>query len=260
MGYLNLEKKILGSYLSGEVIETGSAISTFKKGDAIFGISGAKFGGYAEYITLPENFAFTKMPSNLLYEEAAPIGLGLDSLHFIKKSKLKSGEKILINGAGGGIGTYAVQIAKHYGAHVTVVDSADKLEMLIQQGADQAIDYQNESLSKYGAEYDVIFDVVGAISHVKSLRLLNKKGRYLSAIPEINRILLGWVASIFSTKKSMTGLTSASTEDLNTLKDLVEKGVLKTMIERTYELSEIPEAHRYIESGKKSGNIVLVNQ
>ena len=168
-------KRILGSYLAGEVESVGVDVKSFKKGDQLFGIS-PRFGAHAEYICLSDKYALSRLPSNMTYEEAAPVGLGLDSLHFLKKVKIKKGEEVLINGAGGGIGTYAVQLAKDFGATVTAVDSNNKLQMLRSIGADKVIDYREGDFTNKGTTYDIVFDVVGTLSHTRSLRLLKKMG------------------------------------------------------------------------------------
>ncbi len=259
--------KILGGYLAGEVEAVGADVTRFKPGDRIFGVSGPKFGSYAEYISLPETTALVRLPGNISFAQAAPVGLALDSLHFIRLAGLKKGETILINGAGGGIGTYAVQLAKELGAAVTAVDAASKLDMLRSVGADYVIDYTTEQFAQSGKTYDVILDVVGKISLPDALRLLNRKGRYFSAIPSPYRSILGLLHSGYdylpwrrTGKRTGTGLTSPSVEDMEHLKGLLASGHLKTILERSYTLAEVAEAHRHIESGAKSGNVVLVIQ
>jgi len=257
--YFGLRKprqKILGSYLAGEIESVGRDVKSFKKGAQLFGIS-PRFGAHAEYICLSDKYALTKLPSNMTYEEAAPIGLGLDSLHFLKKTKINKGESVLINGAGGGIGTYAVQLAKYFEATVTAVDSNNKLEMLHSIGADKVIDYREGDFTKKGTTYDIVFDVVGTLSHTRSLRLLNKNGRYISAIPIFSRLLPSLWVSLTSNKKMMTGLTNPHIEDLEFLKELIEEGQLKTIIDSKYDLKEVPDAHRYVEQGIKKGNVVI---
>lgn len=257
--YFGLRKpriKTLGSYFAGEIESVGSEVKSFKVGDQLFGIS-PTFGAHAEFVCLSEAYALTKLPSNMSFEEAAPVGLGLDSLHFLKKAKIKKGEHVLINGAGGGIGTYAVQLAKHFGAKVTAVDSKNKLEMLRSIGADMVVDYEKGDFTKKGITYDIVFDVVGSLSHNRSLRLLNNKGRYISAIPLITRLLPNLWVSLTSNKKMMTGLTNPHIEDLDFLKDLIEAGQLKTIIDSTFDLKGVADAHRYLEQALKQGNVVI---
>lgn len=249
-------KTILGSYLAGEIESVGEEVKSFKKGDRLFGIS-TRFGSHAEYICLLDTCILTELPNNMTYEEAAPVALALDSLHFLKKAKISDKDEVLINGAGGGIGTYAVQLAKYFGAKVTAVDSADKLEMLHAVGADKVIDYKEGDFTKNEVTYDIVFDVVGALSYKQSLRLLNKKGRYISAVPLLSRLFPGLWTSLTSKKKMMTGLTSPHVGDLDFLKELIEAGQLKTVIDRRYSLDEAADAHRYIEQGRKKGNVVI---
>ena len=250
-------KQILGGYVSGEVVAIGSDVTKFKIGDQLFGLSGVDFGGYAEYVAISEKAALTTLPKGISHTEAVPLGLGLDSLHFMKMAKIKPGQTVLINGAGGGIGTYAIQLAKYYGAHVTAVDGGDKFDMMQEVGADTVLDYMAPDFATMTNTYDVVFDVVGKVPYNRSLQLLNPTGKYISAIPQWPRTIRAALTSFGRKKKIMTGLTSGTTKDLNTLKSLMEKGHLKTVIDRTYALEEITEAHRYIESGQKKGNTVL---
>lgn len=257
--YFGLRKpriKTLGSYFAGEIVSVGSEVKSFKMGDQLFGIS-PTFGAHAEYICLSDKYALTKLPSHMSYEEAAPVGLGLDSLHFLKKAKIKKDDEVLINGAGGGIGTYAVQLARHFGATVTAVDGENKLEMLRSLGADKVIDYKKGDYTKSGTTYDIVFDVVGSLSHSRSLRLLNKKGRYISAIPLLSRVFPSLWVSLTSNRKMMTGLTNPHIEDLDFLKELIETGRLKTILDSNFELKAAADAHRYVEQGLKKGNVVI---
>lgn len=257
--YFGLRKprlRILGNYLAGEIEAVGLDVKSFKKGEQLFGIS-PRFGAHAEYICLSDKYALTKLPSNMTFGEAAPVGLGLDSLHFLKKTKISKGDEVLINGAGGGIGTYAVQLAKYFGATVTAVDSNNKLELLRSIGANKTIDYMKGDFTKNGNTYDIVFDVVGTLSHARSLNLLNKNGRYISAIPLFSRLFPNLWVSMTSKRKMMTGLTNPHIEDLNFLKDLIEAGQLKTIIDRNFDLKAVADAHRYVEQGSKKGNVVI---
>ena len=249
--------KVLGGYVAGEIEAVGEEVKDLKVGEKVFGVCGAKFGGYAEFVRLSSSFAIIPMPNNMTFEEAAPVALGLDSLHFLKKGKIQAGEKVLINGAGGGIGSYAVQLAKYFGAEVTAVDSGEKLEMLSAIGADHVIDYTKEDIAQAGVTYDLIFDVVGVIPHGKSLRMLRPKGRYLTAIPQLGRAILGMFNSLMSSKKIQTGLTSPTKEDLQYLKELIEAGHVQTVLDQRFALEDVPKAHRYVEGGTKVGNVIL---
>ncbi len=255
-GLLKPRKQILGSYFAGEVMAVGDQVSTFSKGDRIFGIS-PKFATHAEYITLPGNVVSITMPSNMSYEEAAPLALATDSYFFLKKSRLKSGESILINGAGGGIGSYAIQLAKSYGAEVSAVDSADKLSFMQKNGAEHVFDYTQEDFYQNLGSYDVIMDVIGTIPYKKSMSLLNKHGRYISAIPTVPGLFQGIYTLITSTKRLMSGLSFDDANVLAHLKEAVEAGTLKTFIDTCFPLEQIIDAHRYVESNVKRGHVII---
>ena len=249
---------ILGMELAGEIELTGSTVKRFKKGDKVFAASGMGLGAYAEYICLPEDGALAIKPANSSYEEAAavPIG-GLEALHFLRKANIQRGHKLLIVGAGGSIGTYAVQIAKYYGAVVTGVDRTGKLDMLRAIGADQVIDYTQEDFTQSGQTYDIIFDVVGKSSFSGCIRSLKQNGRYLLANPGPSHMVRGLWISMTSSKKVIIGASNAKAEDLVFLKNLIEAGTIKPVIDRSYPLEEIAAAHRYAESGQKKGNLVI---
>ena len=249
---------ILGADLAGEVESVGKDVKLFKKGDQVFGNTGPKLGAYAEYICLPEEGMLAIKPANMTYEEAAavPVG-GLNALHFLRKGNIQSGQKVLINGAGGTIGTFAVQLAKYFGAEVTGVDSTEKLDMLRSIGADQVIDYSQEDFTKSGETYDVIFDVVGKSSFSGCIRSLNKNGFYILANPKLSLYIRRLWTSMKSSKKVITGLVSYKTEDLIFFKELIEAEKIKSVIDRDYPLGKIAEAHRYVETGQKIGNVVI---
>jgi len=249
---------ILGQELAGEIEAAGKDVKRFKEGDQVFGTPGFSMGTYAEYKCLPEDGVLAIKPANMTYEEAAsvPVG-GTEALHYLRKGNIQKGQKILINGAGGTIGTFSVQLAKHFGAEVTAVDSTVKLDMLRSIGADQVVDYTQEDFTKQGVTYDVIFDVVGKSSFSSSLRSLKQNGRYLMANPGLSQIVRGQWTSGRSSKKVISGSVSYNTENLVTLKELIEAGKIKSVIDRHYPLEQIPEAHRYVETGGKKGNVVI---
>jgi len=250
---------ILGMELAGEIEAVGKDVKRFKKGDKVFAATGfVHMGTYAEYICLPEDGAMALKPVTMSYEEAAavPVG-GLEALCFLRRGKVQSGQKVLINGAGGTIGPFAVQLAKYFGAEVTAVDSTEKLDMLRSIGADHVIDYTNEDFTQNGEAYDVIFDVVGKSSFSRSVRALKKNGRYLLANPGLSQMFRGRWTSKTSSKKVIWGAADEKTEDLIFLKELVEAGKLKAVIDRCYPLEQAVEAHRYVETGRKKGNVVI---
>jgi NADPH:quinone reductase-like Zn-dependent oxidoreductase len=257
-GFRGPRKKILGQELSGEIESVGKDVKLLKEGDRVFAHTGFSMGAYAEYMCLPEEGLLAIKPANMTYEEAAavPVG-GLEALHYLRKGNIRSGQKILINGAGGSIGTFAIQLARYFGAEVTGVDSTEKLDMLRSIGADRVIDYTQEDFTKSGQTYDVIFDVVGKSSFSGSIRSLKQNGRYLLANPRLSQMVRWLWTSIISGKKVIGGNVSYRPEDLIFLKELIEAGKIKSVIDRRYPLEQIAEAHRYVEKGHKKGNVVI---
>jgi NADPH:quinone reductase-like Zn-dependent oxidoreductase len=256
--------KILGQEFAGEVEEVGGAVTKYKAGDKVFGNAGLFTGTYAEYICLPEtpgdmDGVFAPMPENLSFQEAAAVPTGgLEALHFLRHANIQQGQKLLINGAGGSIGTFGLQLAKRYGAHVTAVDHGAKLEMLRSLGADQVIDYTREDFTKSGQTYDLIFDVVGKARVTGVFGSLNENGIYLLANPNLGKVVRGMWLSRGSSKRMFAQTNSLALKDLLELKAMIEAGELKVVIDRSFPLEETAEAHRYVESGQKQGNVVIV--
>lgn len=254
---------ILGQEFSGEVEEVGKDVTLFKAGDQIFAGTGLGMGACAEYICFAEqpkgmDGVIAAKPSNLTFEEAAAVPTGgLEARSFLQRADVKRGERVLINGSGGSIGSIGVQLAKYYGAHVTAVDSTEKLDMLRSIGADQVIDYTQEDIEDSGEKYDVIFDVVGKSSTTRTLRLLNPGGRYVVANPKMSQMIRGDRTILGTDKRIISASASRTTDDLLFLKERIEAGHIKLVIDRRYPLAETAEAHRYVESGKKKGNVVI---
>jgi NADPH:quinone reductase-like Zn-dependent oxidoreductase len=263
--YVGLRKPkritILGQELAGEIEAIGKDVKRFKAGDQVFGTTGLGFGAYAEYICLPEKSAMGVLatkPANMTYAEAAAVPTGgLEALHFIRKGNIQRGERVLIIGAGGSIGSFAVQLAKYFGAEVTGVDSSGKLNMLRTIGADHVIDYTQEEITKHAETYDVIFDVMGKSSFSGSLRSLKQNGRYLLGNAGLLHMVRGQWTSIRSSKKVIIGAANQKNEDLLFLKALIEAGKIKSVIDRRYPLEQTAEGHRYVDTGQKKGNVVI---
>jgi NADPH:quinone reductase-like Zn-dependent oxidoreductase len=229
--------KILGFELAGVVEEVGKNVKSFKPGDEVFASCGFKFGAYAEYRCLKETDAIAIKPSNMTFAEAAtvPIG-GMTALGFLRKADVKKGDKVLIYGASGSVGTFAIQIAKSYSAEVTAVCSTSNVNLVKDLGADRVIDYKKEDFTNSPERFDVVFDAVGKVAKSKIKSVLKPNGKYVS----------------------VSGSPKLQPDDLLVLKQLIESGKLRTVIDRTYSLEQIREAHTYVESFRKKGNVSIV--
>ena len=259
LGFNKPKINILGVELAGDIEAAGVDVKRFKKGDQVFGTPGPPLGAHAEYICMPENGVLTTKPANMTYEEAASIPLAANTaLYFIRdQGNIQAGQKVLINGASGGIGTFAVQLAKYYGAEVTGVCSTTNVEMVKSLGADMVIDYTKEDLTKSNERYDVIFDVVGKISFSRCKNSLKKKGIYLTTLPTMAIILQTIWTSMIGGKKVKFGDAVPKVENIIFLKELIEAGIIKPVIDRIYPLEQTAEAFRYVEKGHKKGNVVI---
>ena len=251
---------VLGQEYAGEIEAIGQDVTRFAVGDEVFGQTDFSMGAYAEYKVLSEaaDGVVAIKPANMTYEEAAAVPLGgIEALHFLTRGDVNSGEHVLINGAGGSIGTVGVQLAKHFGAEVTAVDSAEKLDMLRSIGADHVIDYAQQDFTGCCETYDVIFDVIGKAPYARSVESLKPGGRLLLANPRLSLLVRSWWTSVTSDKRVVMGSSSQDAEPLLFLKQLIEAGKLKSVIDRRYPLDQIVDAHRYVEAGHKKGNVVI---
>ena len=239
LGFSKPRNPILGMVSAGEVESAGEEVKRFEKGDRVYTFNIRRFGTYAEYLCLPENEVIALKPSNLTYEEAAAIPYGgMLALHYLKKGNVKSGQKVLIYGASGAVGTSAVQLARHFGAKVTGICSTTNLELVKSLGADTVIDYTKEEINNIAERYDFIFDAVGRkkSSKFQGMKALTPNGKYISVDDGSPKLLV---------------------QDLIFLTELVEAGKLKPVIDRQYPLEQTAEAHSYVEQGHKKGNVVI---
>lgn len=258
MGIRTPRWPVLGQEVAGEVEAVGRNVKRFAPGDRVFAAVGLGFGGHAEYICLSAKRAITHMPKNMSYAEAACIPTGGDNaLHFLRLAAVQPGESVLINGAGGNIGVLAVQIAKHYGAEVTAVDSSEKLETLRKIGADHVIDYGETDFTRMGKTWDVIFDLVQTSSYSRAIAVLNSNGRYIVANPLFASLLRARLTNRTSDKKVITRFAGSKPNDLVVLKELAEAGVIHATIDRQYPLEKAAEAHAYVDTGCRRGAVVL---
>ncbi|MHA2185517.1 MAG: NAD(P)-dependent alcohol dehydrogenase [Promethearchaeota archaeon] len=253
---------ILGMELAGIIESVGKDVKLFKEDDQVFAATGfVGMGTCAEYICMPEepeDGVLTIKPKNMTFEEATavPVG-GLEALHFIRQGNIQKDHKVLINGAGGTIGPFAVQLAKYFGAEVTAVDSTEKLDMLRSIGTDQVIDYTQVDFTENGEKYDFIIDVVSKSSFTGSIKSLRQNGRYLIANPGLSQMIRGKFTRKKNNKKVLFGSAKPKIEDLLFIKELIEVGDIKTIIGKRFPLEQTVDAHRYVETGAKIGNVII---
>ncbi|HET6555919.1 MAG TPA: NAD(P)-dependent alcohol dehydrogenase [Prolixibacteraceae bacterium] len=257
-GLMKPKITILGAVFSGEIESVGKDVKLFKAGDEIFGHTDMRFGAYAEYICLSESGTLALKPHNLTHTEAAVIPFGgITALHFIKKAVVKPGQKVLINGASGAVGSTAIQLAKYFGANVTGICSTGNMDLVKSLGADKVIDYTKEDFTKNGETYDIIFDTVNKISFSRCLKSLNKNGLLILSAGGLAEMLQGFWTSKTSSRKVITGIISHSADDIHFLKKLIETDRLKPVIDKIYRLEQMAEAHAYVEKGHKKGNVAI---
>jgi NADPH:quinone reductase-like Zn-dependent oxidoreductase len=251
-------QQILGSELAGRIESVGRKVSRFEVGDLVFGFTDAKLGCYAEYRCMPEEGAVVRVPSILSIEEAAALSFGgTTALHFFRKAKLASGERVLVNGASGAVGTAAVQLAVQLGAEVTGVCSTANVELVRSLGAGHVIDYTRDDFTQNGETYDVIVDTAGTAPYSRSKRSLKENGRLLLVLAGLPDMLpIPWVAMTGS-RRIIAAPAFGSADDLRHLADLAEKGVFRPVIDRLYPFEQIAAAHRYVDTGRKKGNVVI---
>ncbi|MCX2745555.1 NAD(P)-dependent alcohol dehydrogenase [Mangrovivirga sp. M17] len=252
------KNKILGQEFAGEVIAVGAGVRHFRIGDLVFGSGGIQMGCQAEYKCKNEITGIIHKPPGITFEEAVTIPLGgLNALHYLRKANITSNDRVLIIGAGGSIGTYAVQLASKTGAHITVVESGEKLEMLKAIGANKVIDYKKEDFWLSKTKYDVIFDVSVKTGYSKCISALATNGRYIPADYSLSLLLRGFMTTLFTSNKVIITLAGDKNEDLLEVAKLIENKNIKPVIGKTFSLEEIPEANRQIEKGLKQGSFVV---
>lgn len=259
-GFRKPRVHVLGTELAGEVEAIGKDVTRFKVGDQVYGYPGQSFGANAEYICMRENGSVTHKPANMTYEEAATVPYGaLTALNLLKKVNIRPGQKVLVNGASGSIGSYALQLARHYGAEVTGVCGTARVEMVKTLGADHVIDYTQEDFTRNGQQYDVIFDVLGKSTFPRARKSLTAKGVILYASFKLPHLLYMLLTARSSGKKVICALSGEGYEYLDTIRELVETGAIKTVVGRTFPLEQAAEAHRYAESGQRTGHAVITS-
>jgi NADPH:quinone reductase-like Zn-dependent oxidoreductase len=252
-------KQILGAEFAGEIEAVGKNVTRFQAGDQVFGYRGSSFGANAEYLCTAEDGIVAIKPANMSYAEAAAVpGGALTALNLLKKVDIQRGQKVLINGASGGIGSAAVQLARHFGAEVTGVCSTPRVELVKALGANKVIDYTQEDFTQNGETYDLIFDILGKSSFSRCKGSLTPNGRYLLASFKLKQLFqMLWTSITGSSKKVICALSMEKPEDLILVKELVEAGKIKSIIDRCYPLEQTAEAHRYVEDGDQKGKVVI---
>lgn len=251
-------RRILGGYFSGEIASRGRDVAQFSVGEQVFGAAGLRFGAYGEFVALPASHPIVDKPVNMSFAEAAAVPLGgFNALHFMRLARIEKGDKVLINGAGGSIGTHAIQIAKSMGAEITAVDSGIKEHMLRRLGADHFIDYDKERFTATDGAYDVIFDMVAGSAYVACIRTLRPGGRYLSCNPHLSVMLRSFFTTRFTNKTARFAFAGETKAALGTLKVMIEAGAIKSIVDKVYPMERVADAHHRVEAEQRLGAVVI---
>jgi NADPH:quinone reductase-like Zn-dependent oxidoreductase len=257
-GFTGPRQPILGTEMAGTIESVGKDVTRFRVGDAVFGFPGGAMGCHAEYRTMPEDGRLARKPANLSFEEAASLPFGAStSLHFLRKAGIRPGDKVLVIGASGGVGTAMVQLAKHVGAEVTGVTSTSNLALVAALGADKVIDYTRDDFTTRSVTYDVVVDTVGKTSFARCRPVLKDKGRLLAVAAGLPEMLATLWAPLTGSRRVIAGPAAERVEDMAEMATLAEAGALKPVIDRRYRFAQMAEAHAYVETGRKRGSVVV---
>jgi NADPH:quinone reductase-like Zn-dependent oxidoreductase len=258
MGITKPRRQIPGVYFAGVVERTGPDVTRLIPGQRVFGAARLRMGAYAEYVCLPESYTIVTMPENMTFAEAAAVPLGgLNALHYMRRADIREGEKVLVNGAGGSIGLFAVQIAKAMGAEVTAVDCAAKEAMLRGIGADHFMDYRRGAFTRTGGKYDVIFSIVAGAPYAECISALEPGGRYLMANPYFIEMLRSVLTTRLTDKKVIFAFAGERLEELTALKEMIEAGTIRSVVDRVYPLEHAAGAHTRVETEQRLGCVVI---
>lgn len=257
-GFTGPRQPILGTEMAGTIESVGKDVTRFRAGDEVFGFPGGAMGCHAEYRTMPEAGRLARKPANLSFEEAASLPFGAStSMHFLRKAGIKPGDKVLVIGASGGVGTAMVQLAKRVGAEVTGVTSSNNLALVAALGADKVIDYTRDDFTTRGETYDIVVDTVGKTSFARCAPMLGDKGRLLAVAAGLPEMLAALWAPLTGSRRVIAGPAAERVEDIAEMATLAEAGALKPVIDRCYRFTQVPEAHAYVETGRKRGSVVV---
>ena len=258
LGAFRPRRKILGLYFAGVVEEVGADVEGFAPGDAVYGTPGMARGAYGEYVSVPAKAVVVPKPTSMTFAEAAAVPLGaINALHFLRAAGVSSGDRVLINGAGGVIGAYGVQLASAWGAHVTAVDAGHKEEFVRRMGAADFVDYQRQDVTKLGERFDVVFDMVPSTSLSRMLRLLRRGGRYANGNPRFSTLVRSPITSRRTGKRIHVAFADENRDVLRELATLADEGTIRPIVDRVLAMDEAPEAHRLVDSEERIGAIVL---